>query len=421
MKLPQSIAQRLSLRIFSVIATSVMMLPLCARAATEQLTCAPSSLSFGAVPVGQTETQVVILTNSGATSVTVSAVNLSGTEFTLSQSQLPLLLPAGQSAALSLTFSPTQIEQIGETAKIASNASNPSLPLQLAGRGVASDAVTASPSAISFGNVAVGATSTVPVVLTNDRSWKVTLSALQVTGSGFSVSGPAFPVTLSAGQSITLNLTFAPQSAGTSAGRTFVYGPALAIPLEGTGTMAGQLSISPSLLNFGNVPVGTTEIETITMSATGASVIVSSDASTSSQFFLSGASFPFTIAPGQSASFNVAFAPQSSGTVSGSLSFASNASNPVMLETLSGTGTVTSYTVSLWWNASTSEVNGYNIYRSTTLNGTFAKINSALDANTAYTDSTVVSGQTYYYEATSVNSNGQESAPSTPAVEVSIP
>ncbi len=117
----------------------------------------------------------MILTNSGTTSVTVSAVNLSGTEFTLSQSALPLLLPAGQSASLSLTFSPTQIEQTGETATITSNASNPNLPLQLAGRGVTSDPVTASPSAISFGNVAVGATSTALVVLTNNRSWKVTL------------------------------------------------------------------------------------------------------------------------------------------------------------------------------------------------------------------------------------------------------
>ncbi len=70
-------------------------------------------------------------------------------------------------------------------------------------------------------------------------------------------------MTLSAGQSTTLNLTFAPSSAGTSTGRAFVYGPALAIPLEGTGTTVGQLSISPSLLNFGNVPVGTTETQSI--------------------------------------------------------------------------------------------------------------------------------------------------------------
>jgi fibronectin type 3 domain-containing protein len=64
---------------------------------------------------------------------------------------------------------------------------------------------------------------------------------------------------------------------------------------------------------------------------------------------------------------------------------------------------------------------GYNLYRSTTSNGAYTKINSTVDANTAYTDSTVAAGKVYYYEATSVSSAGQESARSSPPLEVSIP
>jgi fibronectin type 3 domain-containing protein len=64
---------------------------------------------------------------------------------------------------------------------------------------------------------------------------------------------------------------------------------------------------------------------------------------------------------------------------------------------------------------------GYNVYRSTGSSGSYAKVNSALDPNTAYTDNTVASGATYYYEATAVNSSGQESARSTPPVVASIP
>ena len=45
----------------------------------------------------------------------------------------------------------------------------------------------------------------------------------------------------------------------------------------------------------------------------------------------------------------------------------------------------------------------------------------AVDSNTAYTDGTVVSGQTYYYAATSVNSSGQESTLSTPPVHATVP
>jgi fibronectin type 3 domain-containing protein len=146
---------------------------------------------------------------------------------------------------------------------------------------------------------------------------------------------------------------------------------------------------------------------------------VTSDSSSNSQFVLAGAAFPLTIAAGQSSSFNVAFKPTSSGAESASLTFASNASSSQTVESLTGTGTTTTYSVSLSWNAS-SNVVGYNVYRSTASNGTYAKINSSVDANTAYTDNTVLSGQTYYYEATSVNSSGQESAP-TPPVEASVP
>jgi fibronectin type 3 domain-containing protein len=44
-----------------------------------------------------------------------------------------------------------------------------------------------------------------------------------------------------------------------------------------------------------------------------------------------------------------------------------------------------------------------------------------VDANTAYTDSTVLAGNTYYYSATSVNAAGQESTLSKPPVEAVIP
>jgi fibronectin type 3 domain-containing protein len=76
--------------------------------------------------------------------------------------------------------------------------------------------------------------------------------------------------------------------------------------------------------------------------------------------------------------------------------------------------------VNLSWNPS-SGVQGYNVYRSTTASGTYSRVNSTLDANTAFTDSQVVSGQTYYYSATSVSSSGVESALATPPVQVAIP
>jgi Abnormal spindle-like microcephaly-assoc'd, ASPM-SPD-2-Hydin len=532
MRLPQSILAPFSTRVCSIIAVTLFAtMVLCAGAAAQQLTCAPSTLLFGSVVIGQSETEVVSLSNGGPTSVTVSVLKTSGTGFNLSGLTLPLTLAAGQSVPFEVTFSPTIVGSTQAGITFTSNASNTSLQLGLGGTGATRDSLKSSPASVSFGQVSVGAKSTVAVVLTNTRSSKTKLYAFQMTGNGFSLSGPALPINLRGGQSVTVNLTFAPQAAGTSGGDLFVTGPNVNVPLSGIGTTpppavgqltitpasvnfgnvsvgstgtqaltvsatsasvtvsadttsssqfiltgatlpftipagqsssfnvafkptssgtvsgalsftsnasngpnlqvpltgtgttitaSGQLAIAPASLNFGDVNVGSTGTQAITLSASGASVTVSSDASSSSQFFLNGATLPFTIPAGQSSSLNVAFKPSASGTVSGSLSFTSNASNSTTVESLTGIGTTPQYSVSLSWNASTN-VAGYNIYRSTSPTGSYARINSSLDATTAYTDSGVVAGQTYYYEATAVNSAGQESVPSTPPAAAAIP
>ncbi|HEX8814297.1 MAG TPA: choice-of-anchor tandem repeat GloVer-containing protein [Terriglobales bacterium] len=66
--------------------------------------------------------------------------------------------------------------------------------------------------------------------------------------------------------------------------------------------------------------------------------------------------------------------------------------------------------VNLSWEASTShDTVGYNVYRGHNATGPFSKINSALDPNTAYTDSTVKAGHTYYYVTTAVDGQGGQS------------
>ncbi len=74
------------------------------------------------------------------------------------------------------------------------------------------------------------------------------------------------------------------------------------------------------------------------------------------------------------------------------------------------------HSILLGWTASTSQVAGYNAYRSTTSGGPYTKVNSGLIPITSYTDQTVQSGYTYYYVATSVDSQGNESGYSNEAV-----
>ncbi|MGP0020341.1 MAG: choice-of-anchor D domain-containing protein [Candidatus Sulfotelmatobacter sp.] len=425
MRLPQSIIRPLSVFYLHFLITG-MLLVFCSGAlhafsTVPELARSPSLLRFGNVDVGQTETLMVTLTNGGQSNVTVSEVSISDAAFATPNLTLPLVVPAGQSVEVSISFTPATTGWTPGLIKFLSTATNSSLSVQAGGTGVDSEAVTVKPSSLSFGQVPLGGTSSLPLILTNARTWNITISGIQITGAGFSISGPTFPVTLSRGQSLALSVNYAPQSAGLAGGSMLVSGPGLCVPLTGTGTTSGmgQLSISPASLNYSTVPVGTTDTLPITVSATGASVTVSSPSSSSSQFVLTGASFPVTIASGQSMSFNVAFTPQSSGTLSGSLLFSSTASNSPATEPLTGVGTQTAYTVGLSWNPSSAAV-GYNVYRSSSSTGSYSKINPALDNNTAYTDSTVTAGTTYYYAATSVNSSGIESSLSTP-VQVAVP
>jgi fibronectin type 3 domain-containing protein len=139
-------------------------------------------------------------------------------------------------------------------------------------------------------------------------------------------------------------------------------------------------------------------------------VTVTSGTSNSAEFTLSGISFPVTINAGQSTQFTVTFTPQSSGAASGTITFVSNATNSPTVQSESGTGIAPPpHSVDLTWNASTSVVVGYNVYRGTTSGGPYSKINSSLDGSTAYTDSTVQAGQTYYFVTTAVDSTGAES------------
>jgi Abnormal spindle-like microcephaly-assoc'd, ASPM-SPD-2-Hydin len=425
MRLPQSSSQSLSIRVVSFLAlillALVAMLPLGARAATQQLVGSPAKVRFGAVTVGQSETQVFVLTNTGSTSTTVSAISMGGPEFSVSGLTLPASLAAGESVTVNVTFAPTATGWTGWTegkVSFTEKAANPSIPLWFAGSGVDSELLTVAPASLSFGSEAVGTSTTLPVVITNGHAHAQTLQAIQTVGSVFSVSGPAMPMSLGPGQSVTLKVTFTPATAGTDSGSVFVTGPALNLPLTGTGTTTtvGQLSIAPARLNFGDVLIGETGTQAAVFTATGGSVTISSASSSSSQFALPGATFPVTIGAGQSVQLNVAFTPQTAGSASASLSFSSNASDAHASEAVAGTGTAPQ--VSLGWSASTSAVKGYNIYRGTSP-GSYTKINTTLDPNTTYTDASVSAGTTYYYAATAVNSSGQESSYSAP-VEIAV-
>jgi hypothetical protein len=290
---------------------------------------------------------------------------------------------------------------------------------QATGGGPTVGQLAVAPSTMSFGNVAVGSNAVQKGTLTAGSS-DITVSSAAGNGQGYSVSGISFPATVPAGQSIPFTVTFAPKTAGSIPGSIMFDSNATNSPtteaLTGSGTQqgggpsAGQLGVAPTTMSFGNVAVGSKSVQQGTLTAGSSDIEVSSAAWNGQGYSLSGISFPATVPTGQSVPFTVTFAPQTAGTTPGSIAFDSNATNSPTTETLTGSGTQQSQeTVALAWNASISQVIGYNVYRSTASGGPYTKLNTSLDANTGYTDSSVQSGATYYYVTTAVDSSNVES------------
>ncbi|MFZ0745995.1 MAG: choice-of-anchor D domain-containing protein, partial [Terracidiphilus sp.] len=80
-------------------------------------------------------------------------------------------------------------------------------------------ALSLSTTNISFGNVPVGRTATLPVVLTSTGTAPLTIMGISVAGSLFTASGITPSVTLNPGQAATLNIQFNADQASSFSGK----------------------------------------------------------------------------------------------------------------------------------------------------------------------------------------------------------
>src|SRR5216683_5436650 len=376
----------------------------------------PSSFNFGNVLVGGNGTQTFTLSNSGTASVTISAASTSGTGFSITGLSVPLTLAAGQSTTFSGQFAPSATGSATGSVSITSNAPGSPLAIALSGTGVQPQ-LAPTPSSASFGSVVTGTSNSQTIKLSNAGSASVTISQATVSGAGFTITGLTVPATIAAGGSTTFSAAFAPTAAGSVTGAVSLVSNApnspLAIALSGTGVTATfLLTANPTSLSFGSVNLGSNSLLSASLTNTGNSnVTISSLTISGAGFSASGVTSGTTLTPNQAVTLSVTFAPASAGSLTGSVSVVSNATNSPATIALSGTGVqLIAHSAALSWTASTSVVTGYNIYRGTVSGGPYAKLNSSLIALTTYTDSTVQSGQTYFYIVTAVDASNVESA-----------
>jgi hypothetical protein len=173
-----------------------------------------------------------------------------------------------------------------------------------------------------------------------------------------------------------------------------------------------QIAVAPNPLNFGQVALGTTTTQDITITNLGtADVAILSASLDGLGYRLNALSIPFTVFAGHSLNVPITFAPSSSGTVTGSVSFVRADTNTAVtvavsrqaVSVVSGGATVApAHQAVVSWTASTSVVGGDNVYRGGQTGGPYTKVNASLVSGFSYSDSAVTGGQTYFNVVTAV-------------------
>lgn len=219
-------------------------------------------------------------------------------------------------------------------------------PASKSGGGPQSSPTTlaASSSSLTFGQEPLGKASTAQTLtITNTGSAQANIQSISCNNSSFTYNGPALPAALPPSQSVKVSVAFDPKSPGSISGVLSIASDAtdstLGVNVSGQGA-APVVSVSPASIPFGNEVVNSkSSSHTVTVSNTGLLAMNVTQVSVSaSQFIASGPAAPFTIQPGSSVNYAVAFDPTAAQGYSGALSIASNAFNGPASASLSGTG-----------------------------------------------------------------------------------
>ncbi len=377
------------------------------------LSVSTTNLNFGNDSVNSAATQTVTLTSTGTAAVTASAGTVSGSGFTVSGANFPLTLSPNQTATLTVQFDPAASGAASGTLTLTSNSSTgTSTVVSLSGTGMpvltGLSCVSASMTAAGTDNCTVtlnaaAASGGMSVNLSSSNSAVTVPASVSVAAGATSASFTATVSSVSTAQTATL-------TAGTgSSTKTF------SLQL---GALTPTLSVNATTIAFGNVTLNSPATQTVTLTSTGTTAVTVNAASvTGTGFTVSGASFPLTLNPNQTATLSVQFDPTAAGAARGTLTIVSTSStNPSDVITLSGTGeSATAYEVNLTWDAptsSTDSITGYNVYRAPSGSTAYQQINAAVVMCTTYNDTSVQTGQTYDYTVESVDASGITSTPS---------
>ncbi len=279
----------------------------------------------------------------------VDAIHVTGTGFTpLGLPSQPAAVPAGSALQFVIRFTPTKLGPASGSLQMTLGGNAFTAALQ--GTGIASSfaySVLTSSGAqpilpgqiISLPDTNVGSKNSLDIMVRNSGSAPGSVTSISFSGTGFAITdGPALPVMLNPNDAFTITVTFAPQQPGAATGKLRFNNDAFNLNANAIGPQltysyaigtAVNTIVPGGAVVLGQQKVGQTSTATFTVQNTGtatANVISIGTAlatgSTQSVDVFSVANLPplpAELAPGKSLTFNVVFAPNTTGLATSNL------------------------------------------------------------------------------------------------------
>ncbi len=320
-----------------------------------------SALSFPATPAGTTATLTVTVANAGSSALTVSGVTIGGTNPSVfaAPNTCPTVAAAG-SCILTVSFTPVAASASYTAILVVTDntggVAGSNQTLTVSGTGAApipTPQAVLSPASLSFSSPLNASSAAQTVTLSNPGSATLTGIAVTLTGSTtFAQTATTCGTTLAAAASCTISLSFTPVAAATATGTLSVADNAAGSPqtvaLTGTGALP-LATLSASSIAFSPQFIGTTSAaSSVTLTNTGAATLTIASIAASGTGFSQTNTCGLTLAVGASCTVSATFTPAAASAYTGAITLTDSAANSPQTIALSGMGTASSVTHTLY-------------------------------------------------------------------------
>lgn len=304
------------------------------QAAAAVLSATPPVVSFGGAVIGEDRAGVVTFSNSGGQPLTVQEVELPAAPFSVvGAPEEGSVIAPGEAVNVTVRYKPTAVGDFNDDLVVETTAGNKTVGLS-GSAGIGPKLGLSPVSGWSFGDVVVGESKTVSVVVSNtgDSTMTINKSKPPANAEFTVVSGAGLDEgsTIAAGASRTATLKYTPAAAGTVSGAwtiTTSDGSGVHnVPVTGRALAPAKLTAPPSAA-LGDVVLGASGSVPVTFGNSGdVPLTVSGFDAPAAPFSVGDAPAAGTvIAPGGSLTVHAAFAAGVPGAANGSLTLRTSA------------------------------------------------------------------------------------------------